>query len=410
MKRILIVPFIFTTFLSWSQSGCTDVNAINYNMKANINDGSCIYEPVILQPKEYVSELPSVVNETSGIIVYDNAVWTHNDSGGEPAIYKLDIKSGELLQTIRLTNVVNNDIEDITQDDQFIYLGDFGNNYGTRQDLVIHKIAKSVIPDSGDAQIESSQIYFNFADQTSFEKKNRNNNFDCEAIVATDQYLYLFSKNWVDEFTKCYRLPKEPGTYTTEVYFDFDTRGLITGAEYNKSSGTLALVGYENFLPFVWVMWDFDSDKFFSGNKRRADFPYIQGAQTEGISYINDSTVILSSEDSFFPPRIYELSLPKVIAAPKSNTEPFKPYTITPTFDVQNKTLSVAINGLVSPSFDLELYNLSWQKVSQFGFEKPDFQNTVQIEISTTPLTKGLYFIRIKQGTNIGFQKVYISE
>jgi hypothetical protein len=411
MKRILIITaLIFSLSTLWAQKGCTDANAINYNMKANINDGSCVYEPLILQPTEYVSELPGTVNETSGIIVFNNAIWTHNDSGGEPAIFKLDFNTGELLQTIRLTNVVNHDIEDITQDDHYIYLGDFGNNYGIRKDLVIHKIAKSSIPPSGDAEVDSSPIYFSFADQTIFEKKNRSNNFDCEALVATDQYLYLFSKNWVDGHTKCYRLPKEPGTHTAEIYSKFDTRGLVTGADYNKTSGSIVLVGYENFLPIVWMMWDFDGENFFNGNKRRADFPYIQGAQTEGISFVNDSIVVISSEDSFFPPRLYQLNLNQIIKAPKSNSEGFKPFKISPEFDIKEKKLILCIEGLTAPSFDIEIYNMSWQKMNQYSFVKPDFQKAVQIEISSESLTKGLYFIRIKQGVNIGFQKAYLSE
>ncbi|PKP22334.1 MAG: hypothetical protein CVU06_09535, partial [Bacteroidetes bacterium HGW-Bacteroidetes-22] len=38
-------------------------------------------------------KLPNAVNETSGLIWFRGAWWTHNDSGGKPEIYRLS-KSG----------------------------------------------------------------------------------------------------------------------------------------------------------------------------------------------------------------------------------------------------------------------------------------------------------------------------
>ena len=46
---------------------------------------------------------------------------THNDSGGDPKLYYLD-KKGKIVFERTLDGVKNNDWEDITKDDQFIYV------------------------------------------------------------------------------------------------------------------------------------------------------------------------------------------------------------------------------------------------------------------------------------------------
>lgn len=38
-----------------------------------------------------ITTLDEVVSETSGLIIYNNKVWTHNDSGGDPKLYRIDL-------------------------------------------------------------------------------------------------------------------------------------------------------------------------------------------------------------------------------------------------------------------------------------------------------------------------------
>ncbi len=67
-------------------------------------------------------DLSKKINETSGLIYWNNYIWTFNDSGGEAEIYKVDSATGEILQTIRLNNAKNTDWEDITHDENYIYI------------------------------------------------------------------------------------------------------------------------------------------------------------------------------------------------------------------------------------------------------------------------------------------------
>jgi len=408
IKHLFISAFTLAFFISWAQNGCTDSNASNYNEDAQVNDGSCIYEPLILDPEIKIESLPPKVEETSGLIWYADGIWTHNDSGGEAAIYKLDRKTGEIIQTVYIVNGRNVDIEDITQDDEYIYVGDFGNNHGTREDLTIYKIKKSDINDASEVNVEAQSISFKYNDQEDFTKRNRSNNFDCESVVCIGDYLYIFTKNWVNEETKCYKMPKESGEYQLDVFQSFDVRGLITGADFNKQTKTLVLIGYENFIPFSWVIWDFNEDFFFNGNKKRVDFAYIQGAQTEGICFKNNEDLLMSCEASFYEPRLYTFNINQIINTTGIQSDDFTPFEINLVPNPTDDMVTVKISGLQDPDFGIELYNLGWQKVQQFSFRENNFQKEVQVRFSISNLQDGLYFLRLKQGNKIGFKKLFI--
>ena len=69
--------------------GCTDPQANNFDPGADYNDGSCTYNPTIYNPDlKYL--LPDEVDETSGLIFWNELMWTINDSGGDPILYALD--------------------------------------------------------------------------------------------------------------------------------------------------------------------------------------------------------------------------------------------------------------------------------------------------------------------------------
>lgn len=95
----------------------------------------------------------------------------------------------------------------------------------------------------------------------------RRNNYDCEAIASYSDHLLLFTKNWENSKTKMYVLPKTPGNYTLDIAYTFPSNGLITAAEFNKEDGMLSLLGYEDFMPFVWFFWDYEDNDFLMDNQ-----------------------------------------------------------------------------------------------------------------------------------------------
>lgn len=285
MKKIVTLIFsTLTVLLSKAQlQGCPDPAANNYDSLVTVNNGSCTYNTVTLNPKLKYN-LNTIVNESSGLIWWKKLFWTHDDSGGQPVIYGMNATTNTIQRTVVVKNATNVDWEDIAQDNSFIYIGDFGNNAnGNRTDLKIYKIAKADVSVSD--SVLAKVINFSFSDQTDFSPKGNNNtNFDCEALIAYGDSLYLFSKDWLDLKTRLYSLPKKGGTFKATKLAELDVQGLITGADVLPTQRVIVLSGYNSTLsPFLYLLYDFSGNKFFGANKRKV-LLNESFTQTEGIS------------------------------------------------------------------------------------------------------------------------------
>ncbi|MBO7615829.1 MAG: hypothetical protein J6T22_01355 [Bacteroidales bacterium] len=260
-------------------------------------EGTADFSPLFL-PK-LKAELPNDVRETSGLFFHNGRLWTHNDSGGKPVLYALDTTTFEVVQKITLANAKNKDWEDVCTDGEKAFVGDFGNNKGKRKNLRIYTFLLSDLPEEGDATLTVDSITFRFGDQTDFEFMKHEHDFDCEAMFATEDYLYLFSKGWATGMTRMYRLPKTPGNYVAEVVNGFDSQGLITGADYDRENHVLVVVGYVKNIwkPFMYLIFDFDEEGVKLSN-RRFELPQWAGTQTEGICFFDEGKCYVSAETS----------------------------------------------------------------------------------------------------------------
>jgi len=295
---ILLSSFILIAGRAEAQKyGCTDPLAVNYDQSATINDGSCRYNPVNIGPLASLN-LDNALSETSGLIFWNNNLWTHNDNL-DTNIYMLDTLYGRIVQAYPLTDIENRDWEEISQDEEYVYIGDFGNNSGNRRDLRIIKISKvSLI--SGSPVIDS--IKYSYSDQVDFTPAGNDTNFDCEAFIVTEDSIYLFTKQWVSNHTSLYSLPKNPGNHIAKLRSSLDVDGMITGATYMGSKRIIALSGYSNKLaPFVYLLYDFSGSDFFSGNKRKLGI-LLDYHQIEAITSADGIKYFMSNESfSLFP-------------------------------------------------------------------------------------------------------------
>ncbi|MEZ5196754.1 MAG: hypothetical protein R2764_10220 [Bacteroidales bacterium] len=129
---------------------------------------------------QVITTLSELINETSGLANLNGELWTHNDSGDESVIYQLDPANGNILRIVEIMNTANEDWEDITYDENYLYIGDIGNNDGDRTDLRIYKVSRAAIAASD--QVYAEIIQYSYSDQTSWEPNHNNHNFDCEAL------------------------------------------------------------------------------------------------------------------------------------------------------------------------------------------------------------------------------------
>lgn len=244
-----------------------------------------------------LTPLSSTINESSGLINLDGKIWTHNDSGGQPALYEINKQDGSVIRTVMIQNATNVDWEDLAFDSNWVYIGDFGNNSGSRTDLKIYRISRGDLAFSNSVPAEA--INFSYSDQTSWDPHPNQTDFDCEGFISFQDSLYLFSKDWVDQKTRMYQLSNQPGTFIAQYRSTFEVNGLITAAEMLPTD-VLALQGYTGALtPFTWLFQQFAGTEFFQGESTRLN--WTNKAQTEGIAYADSNGVYVTSEKAPAP-------------------------------------------------------------------------------------------------------------
>ena len=234
--------------------------------------------------------LPLEINETSGLEYYNKNFLTHNDSGGKPILYEFN-KDGKIVSEHTINNCgVNNDWEDITADNENIYVANSGNNFGTRENLAV------LVLDKENNFKCKGLIQFRYKRQINFESRNRHP-YDSEGLISVDDELIIFSKDREDLITELYSLPKTPGDYEIEPLYSYQVNSLITGADYSKELKLVALVGYD-FAgnQFLYTIKDFERNNLDNSKLRKFKIP-VGKAQIEAIKIIDESSFWITSED-----------------------------------------------------------------------------------------------------------------
>lgn len=399
MKSNHIQLFVFFLFLYPSikaqVAGCTDPLASNFNPSATLNDGSCAYNPVSISPLQSFNLSGNLI-ETSGLISWENYVWTHNDSQ-DINLYALDSATGNIAQSYALNGKTNTDWEEISQDADFVYVCDFGNNQnGNRADLKILRIDKNSL--LANLPIVET-INFSYSNQTNLTPTGSNNtDFDCEAFIVSADSIYLFTKQWISNKTSVYSMPKLPGTYVAKLKSTYNIQGLITGATYLERKKLIALCGYSNTLqPFIYLLYDFKGSQFFDGNKRKIEIA-MPFHQVEGIATTNGLKYYISNEYLSKPPY---LSIPQ-----KLQVLDLTDYLGSYLRNLYSSAVRQAIDNYLlfpNPAIDfitvkMELSHLpvTYKINNQLGNTTLAGELTVENQdINISGLSPGVYFVRI---------------
>ena len=251
--------------------------------------------------------LPKIINETSGLEILNDVFVTHNDSGGEPSLYFFNL-SGEIINSIKIEKenfweIYNNDWEDITADEDYIYIADTGNNFGTRDNLNIIKVKIS------DFSVDDKIDIF-YSNQDSFFPSSKHE-YDAEALLIIEGKIALFSKDRDSLNTDLYLIDesvKEKQELSSVA--NFNVNSLITGGDYDSDTGILALVSYsfkgEQYL-ILFEDFNIDNPRYNSFKKYRIP---IERAQIESVKIINGNMFWVTSEDEGIGnPYLYKLEL-----------------------------------------------------------------------------------------------------
>jgi hypothetical protein len=246
-------------------------------------------------------KLSKIISETSGLEYHNDLLVTHNDSGNDPSLYYLDY-SGKIIHTRKFDGINNNDWEDLTADENFIYIADMGNNFDTRENLMVIKVSKDIY----DKNYEIIQFYY--PEQTDFKFKLKSQ-FDAEAIIADGEFLLIFTKNRAKKITDIYKIPKKAGSYAAKKIGSFNTNSIVTGGDYLKDLNLLVLTSTVEFDNYFLLKIDNFDLKSENNQIKMYEIP-IGKTQVEAVKIIDSHNFWLSSENEKNGyPYLYKFSL-----------------------------------------------------------------------------------------------------
>ncbi len=233
--------------------------------------------------------LMAELGETSGLICSADTQYTIADSGNSPTLYQIN-GEGVIVESVDVAKK-NNDWESVTADENYFYIGDFGNNAGKRRKLVIHKIHREDL---------SSEARLTFTYDNYEPKKNElyAHDFDAEAMVARDDKLVLFSKSWLTKTLRVYHLDKQSEEQLLSPVTTIEgLPGVVTGADWDKYNNRYVVVGYSSNAfgivdPFIaFLSEDYSLEKSFT----------LTGyGQVEGLCVKSEDEIWLTQENSPF--------------------------------------------------------------------------------------------------------------
>ena len=246
-------------------------------------------------------KLSKIISETSGLEYHNDLLVTHNDSGNDPSLYYLD-DSGKIIYTRKFDDIKNNDWEDLTADENFIYIADMGNNFDTRKDLTVIKVSKDI----NDKNYEIINFYYPEQRDFSFKLKSQ---FDAEAIITIDEFLLIFTKNRAKKITDIYKVPKKAGSYAAKKIGSLNTNSIVTGGDYKKDLNLLVLtstIEFDNYFLLKIANLDLSSN---NSQINMYEIP-IGKTQVEAVKIIDSFNFWLSSENEKNGyPYLYKFSL-----------------------------------------------------------------------------------------------------
>jgi hypothetical protein len=365
-----------------------------------------------------VCALPNEVKESSGLVVESpNVFWTHNDSGDKARLYQFD-SSGVLRRTIVVKNADNVDWEDIALDvpKRNFYIADFGNNAQNRRDLTIYKMPIPLAASSLFQRdtISPEKIAFTYEDQATFPPLDSLKHFDAEALIATADSIYVFTKDFdVTPYkgrTRIYRLPTQAGTHIAKLVHIFETdgswkyNGAITSAALG-ADGKMLLMSYQK----LWAFTNYPNRQFWLGNKKEFTFGLTQFAQREAIAIApwDNCTVFITSElqPTIGGGNLSTFNLCRLLAKTKDARAVKAKMRVSPTPSVLD--VHVDISGEIFDNSTLKVYNAHGAEIAEKKITYGETQ--ISLESRVFP-SAGFYFCKLfsAEGDPLSMEKIFI--
>lgn len=249
-----------------------------------------------LKLKKYrVAYLEDELRENSGLNFFKGKLYTINDGGNSAEIFEINPLSGQIINRYN-TGLKNFDWEAITSDLQFWYIGDIGNNWGTRTDLTIYQIPFQDQKVENITDLNYNALTYHYPDQKEFVKLPQNNNWDAESLIFEGGKLHIFTKEWQSYRTRHYFVNLGNKDKSDAQFLEtFNLGYLATDAAYYEDR--LYLVGYTKKMEVYLSVFAKDKEGlFFTQNPAKYYLGQASSlGQIEGIA-ADDKGIYISGE------------------------------------------------------------------------------------------------------------------
>ncbi len=347
-----------------------------------------------------ICELPNSDAESSGLYIQSrDSIWSVNDGGNPSEIHLIDT-FGQKFREIDIVGASNLDWEELARDDAGnLYIGDFGNNLQTRQDL---RVLRLVNPEAAQSATAFAEIInFSYEDQTEFPPNFNQWYFDCEAMLLMGDSIFVFTKDFSIPyigFTRVYWLPNTPGNHIAKYFGAFYTadgsipNGSVTGATISPDRSKIILVSNQR----LWLFRNFEGQNFLNGEVHQFDLP--DDTQKEAVAFVDECHVYITDERDAnnIGGRLYEWD---VCTWLETNTNQIATATALVTSFPQpsfgDVTLRYRLPNHITTGM-LLIYNPLGQLVSKIALGTPE--GDVYLNTQTLP-NVGLYHFRVSSNT-----------
>lgn len=272
-------------------------------------------------PEVIASITSRPISEISGMaksIGYENTYWVVNDSGNEARLFAINREGNNVIPTFsrfsyygeqeeegkeqwqgfRVLYAENLDWEAMTIDENYLYVGDTGNNFNNRRDLGIYLLSE-IDPTASTQSAAIRHIPVHYPEQESFPGFDHHY-FDSEALFIVDGSLYLITKHrkvsgGYEEGANLYRLDSmnEEESNPLTLVDNHSELLAVTGAEVSSDGQKLAVISYTD-------LWIFDrpaeGDTWLSSPARRYPLDTRVVNQVETVIWDDEQTLILTNE------------------------------------------------------------------------------------------------------------------
>jgi hypothetical protein len=273
---------------------------------------SSVYGP----PIKLADLQDKAIEESSGLVASRTSpgnYWTHNDSGNGPVIYAFDSK-GQRKGVWRVTGATSHDWEDMAAgpgpkpNTNYLYIGDIGDNTGTRTELILWRIPEPVIPETDTSSTEKRPLMTEPAEAIRLRYPDGKHDSEALLIHPKTGRIYLVLKvPFINPGVYAADMPRDTQDVTTlkrigEVDMPGLAGGIVTGGAISPDGQRLAICDYIQGYEFVLKDASTPFDSIWNQPLEMVDLGKRKHGET--ITYRLDGKALMATSERLPTPLI----------------------------------------------------------------------------------------------------------